>query len=127
MGLDQFAFRTKAKLTKSVDFQDEIQDVEVEELHYWRKHPNLHGLMEGLYREKGGTGEYFNGDPVQLTEEDINYIASVIIDDELPHTDGPFFGQSMGNKDEENDDLQFCKEAIQSIKEGYTVYYDSWW
>ncbi|ODR91767.1 hypothetical protein A8M32_08600 [Sinorhizobium alkalisoli] len=33
-------------------------DFEVEEataLHYWRKHPNLHGWMERLYREEGGT------------------------------------------------------------------------
>ena len=26
-------------------------------IHYWRKHPNLHGWMAGRYYEKGGTDE----------------------------------------------------------------------
>jgi len=127
MGLDQFAFKTKAKFDSQVDFQAQLQDVETEELHYWRKHPNLHGWMEQLYREKGGTGEMFNGDPVQLTQEDIDDLANSILEGSLPHTTGFFFGQSNGDQEEESDDLQFCRNASEAIKEGYTVYYDSWW
>jgi hypothetical protein len=127
MGLDQFAFKTKAKFDSQVDFQAQLQDVETEELHYWRKHPNLHGWMEQLYREKGGTGEQFNCDPVQLTQEDIDDLANSILDGSLPSTSGFFFGQSIGDQEEESDDLQFCRNASEAIKEGYTVYYDSWW
>lgn len=127
MGLDQFAFKTKAKFDSQVDFQAQLQDAETEELHYWRKHPNLHGWMERLYREKGGTGEQFNCDPVQLTQEDIDSLANSILEGNLPPTSGFFFGQSMGDQEEESDDLQFCKKASEAIKEGYTVYYDSWW
>jgi hypothetical protein len=37
------------------------------ELYYWRKHPNLHGWMESLYYEKGGTADNFNCVNLQLT------------------------------------------------------------
>jgi len=126
MGLDQFAYKTKVKPGKSVDFQDEVYDDEVEreEIHYWRKHPNLHGFMEEIYREKGGESD-FNCRPVELTQEDIDRLAESILGGKLPETSGFFFGQSFG--DEENEDLEFCKKASEAIKEGYTVFYDSWW
>jgi len=40
------------------------------EIAYWRKHPNLHGWFEQLYRERGGEGD-FNGDELELFREDI--------------------------------------------------------
>ena len=128
MGLDQFAYKTKVKPGKSVDFQDEVykDEVEHEEIHYWRKHPNIHGFMEELYREKGGESE-FNCRPVELTQKDIDRLAESILGGELPETSGFFFGQSYGNEEEENDDLEFCKKASEAIKEGYTVFYDSRW
>ncbi len=30
------------------------------QLYYWRKHPELHGWMEKLYRETGGAAQSFN-------------------------------------------------------------------
>ena len=127
MGLDQFAYKTKVKPTNPVDFNDEVYDdnAEREEIHYWRKHPNIHGFMERLYREKGGSKE-FNCATVQLTQDDINVLASMILDKELPETSGFFFGQSSGDEEEEKDDLEFCRKASEAIKEGYTVFYDSW-
>jgi hypothetical protein len=126
MGLDQYTYKTKVKPSKSVDFQDEVykDEVECEQIHSWRKHPNIHGFMEELYREKGGESE-FNCRPVELTQEDIDRLAQSILDGELPETSGFFFGKSYGH--EENDDLKFCKRASEAIKEGYTVFYDSWW
>ena len=121
MGLDQFAYKTKVKPESQVDFV--IEDSE--ELHYWRKHPNLHGWMETLYYKKGGAKESFNCTAVELTQEDINELAASILDGDLPSTSGFFFGESTG--EEESDDLEFCKQATQAIGEGYTVYYDSWW
>lgn len=128
MGLDQFAYRTRVKPSKSVDFGDEVykDNLESEEIHYWRKHPNLHGWMERLYREKGGSSD-FNCRPVELTQGDIDRLAESILDGELPQTSGFFFGQSMGNQEEESDDLEFCKRASAAISAGYTVFYDSWW
>ena len=137
MGLDQFAYKTKVKPSKPVDFQEEVygDDVKREEIHYWRKHPNVHGFMEEIYREKGGEHS-FNCRPVELTQEDIDLLAESILDGELPETSGFFFGQSFGvmwlfEKHgiwiRENDDLEFCKKASEAIKEGYMVFYDSWW
>jgi hypothetical protein len=43
MGLDMYARTTKEPLAGAVDFKVS----EPSELHYWRKHPDLHGWMEG--------------------------------------------------------------------------------
>lgn len=126
MGLDQYAYKVKYTPSKKVDFQEEIVNIECDHFHYWRKHPNLHGFMEKLYREKGGTDD-FNCRPVVLEIEDINRLAESIIDGNLPRTSGFFFGESYGDEDEIQNDLDFCKQAADAIKEGYTVFYDSWW
>jgi hypothetical protein len=40
MGLDMYVFTTTTSLTQPVDFEGPEK---IEEFHYWRKHPNLHG------------------------------------------------------------------------------------
>jgi len=134
MGLDMFAYRLKGFNPSSpVDFGKEIQVLKENEenpqfpddFFYWRKHPNLHGLMEQIYREKGGAEESFNCVPVQLFQEDLDRIAAVVIDDELPHTQGFFFGESTD--DRKGEDIEFLEKAKQSLEEGYTIWYDSWW
>lgn len=59
MGLDMYANTTKRRLQSSIDFPTRDAD---EQIHYWRKHPNLHGWMERLYRTKGGQKD-FNARP----------------------------------------------------------------
>ena len=131
-------YKTRFKPSKEVDFTEEIypkgedgysdydKPVEaVEEIAYWRKHPDLHGWMEQLYRKKGGTEKSFNGDPVLLTEEDIDNLKIAVLTRTLPSTSGFFFGAS---KQEINfADLEFIEKAKEAIKEGYTIYYDSSW
>jgi len=41
MGLDMYARTTKRRLKSPIDFATKSTDAD---LHYWRKHPNLHGL-----------------------------------------------------------------------------------
>lgn len=138
MGLDMHAYKTKAKFTKEVDINDEIfgKDergemdyenpiIESKEIAYWRKHPDLHGWMEELYRRKGGTEKSFNGDPVVLTEEDLDELKITVLTGKLPHTQGFFFGES--NRERDFEDLQFIEEGKKAIKEGYTIFYDSSW
>jgi hypothetical protein len=123
MGLDMYAYRTKNQINESVDFS--AGDFQTEELHYWRKHPNLHGWMEDLYRSKGGQADSFNCVNVELDEHDLLDLKSVIISGNLPETGGFFFGRTDGT--EYADDLEFVDAALESIKEGYSVFYTSWW
>ena len=123
MGLDMNAFATKAKPATEVDFS--TKNFEETELHYWRKHPNLHGWMESLYYEKGGEADSFNCVPVVLDNEDLDVLAEDIKSGNLPDTAGFFFGQSDG--DEVDGDLEFIAKAREAIKNGMTVYYTSWW
>jgi hypothetical protein len=123
--------------TKEVDFsneifgRDDIGELDCEnpiviakEIAYWRKHPDLHGWMENIYREKGGREQSFNGDPVRLTLADLDRLEEDILRKNLPKTSGFFFGESgeISLKD-----LEFVLEARKAIQEGDTVFYDSSW
>ncbi len=122
MGLDMYAYATRRKLPSDVDF---IQDNEDINFHYWRKHPNLHGWMERLYRQKGGKNASFNCTGVVLTSEDLDALEADVNAGKLPHTEGFFFGETDGS--EKEDDLLFIRKARGDIAGGMTVYYTSWW
>jgi hypothetical protein len=103
------------------------QDCEKEELHYWRKHHDLHGWMENLYRDKGGDAQSFNCIPVELTVDDLDNLQQAILDDDLPRTQGFFFGDNPPDLESMRDDLMFVQKCRIAIKQGKVVYYDSWW
>lgn len=121
MGLDMFAFTMKAQPPSDVDFIVKAN----RELHYWRKHPDLHGWMRRLYREKGGADADFNCAPLRLTSDDLNRLAEAIRTRRLPQTSGFFFGESDGTELE--DDLQFVAKAREALAIGLTVCYSAWW
>jgi len=137
MGLDQFAYRIKRGfITKPVDFRTEKYNEETEEheilcekeeLHYWRKHPNLQGWMENLYYEKGGEEDSFNCVNVQLTWEDLEELEQDLKNGLLPDTRGPFFSQGVEDPEWLEEDLEFVEKGLDAIKKGYDVYYSSWW
>lgn len=122
MGLDMYAFTRQGSVPKPVDFEAEQSD---ERFAYWRKHPNLHGWMERLYREKGGQDESFNCVPVELTLDDLKRLEDDIRADMLPSTSGFFFGASDGS--ERDEDLAFVEQARAEIAAGKAVFYSSWW
>lgn len=118
-----YAFHTRVKPSVDVDFApEEVPDRE--EFHYWRKHPNLHGWMAKLYKQKGGSGD-FNLDPVLVDLTDLDLLEAAIRKETLPHTDGFFFGETNG--DETDDDLAFIAEARSHIAAGRHVFYTAWW
>ncbi|WP_323130964.1 phosphoglycerate kinase [Sinorhizobium medicae] len=121
MGLDMYAFTTTQPPQQNVDFEPAEQS----RLHYWRKHPNLHGWMEELYRTKGGTEHDFNFVNLLLTKEDLDQLEAAIQSGTLPKTVGFFFGESDGS--ETDDDLQFVANAREALAAGLTVFYSSWW
>jgi len=119
MGLDQYAYRASAIES------NENKDEQREEIAYWRKHPNLQGWMESLYREKGGEGE-FNCVDVELTLEDLDNLLSTVNEDSLPETQGFFYGENSDNFYRQ-EDLEFIQAAKDAIDDGDKVYYTSWW
>lgn len=101
------------------------------EIAYWRKHPNLHGWMEELWRDKGGHRDagddaMFNGIELELTKEDIDSLELAIKEGKLPATTGFFFGDPSDNYYYE-DDLNFVKEARANLFLGLKVFYNSSW
>jgi hypothetical protein len=124
MGLDMYAYTIPADLaSRDVDLKLDGLAGRAE-LHYWRKHPNLNGWMEDLYFNKGG-GELFNCATVRLTYGDLRALEQAILNGDLPHTTGFFFGETDGS--EREDDLAFVDKALQALAEGKAVYFDSWW
>jgi len=130
MGLDMYAFRVRAEDALG-DFEiaktDDESRVECEEIMYWRKHHDLHGWMEQLYRTKGGTKESFNCVPVRLTMEDLQDLEKDVLADNLPQTQGFFFGENPPDEESMLHDMEFISKAKVAIARGDAIYYDSWW
>ena len=136
MGLDMYAY-VAAREGQQQEFWEgaemdretgEFRNPEVAKPHeiaYWRKHPNLHGWMENLYRERGGEGQ-FNGDELELFAEDLDRLEQDILDSQLPETSGFFFGDPSDDY-YRDDDLKFIKEARTYLFLGLRVFYNSSW
>jgi hypothetical protein len=139
MGLDQYA----GTLVETKDDESEAiiaqlvdntiipaAGINMDTAFSWRKHPNLQGWMEALWKSKGlsKTGEWneFNCCPLELTKEDIICLKMDIESQDLPGTQGFFFGDDSDEYYKEQD-LKFCDWALAEIEDGNKVIYDSWW
>lgn len=130
MGLDMYAFSVKKE--NRIDTFHIKHDENVKELHYWRKHPNLHGWFEELYYYKGGEAEIFDCVYIEVSLKDLEDLEYDIRNHILPETRGFFFGKDEKHtSDELNeddlDDLEFIEKARKIINQGDHVYYYSWW
>ena len=125
MGLDMFAYTVKSE--DAIDDFNISPDADNNEIKYWRKHHDLHGWMERLYRDKGGEAESFNCVKVRLYEHDLDYLEADVMTNQLPQTQGFFFGSNPPDADSIAEDLEFIKAAREAIEDGFAVYYDSWW
>lgn len=125
MGLDMHALITKENIS-AIDFP---KPGDLELLHTWRKHHDLHGWMEALYRAKGGKAESFNLVPVRLDPSDLDALEKAVNEDGavLPVTSGFFFGDNPPDKQSRADDNAFIAAARNAIAAGYKVIYTSWW
>ena len=88
-------------------------------------------LYRGLTASIGTVLPEFNCVNVQLDITDLQIIRTFVMNDDLPFcSDGMFWGhqfQEDAMKEYKNQDLDFCAQAIEWIKEGKEVYYSSWW
>jgi hypothetical protein len=130
MGLDMYAFTVAADAAG-----DNVVDLDINygtdnelkktDLFYWRKFNALHGWMENLYRLKGGAKESFNCTTVRLTSEDLDRLEREA--NNLQPVAGFFFGEQIVAPDHLESITEFVAKARQSIADGKTCWYDSWW
>ena len=119
MGLDMYAYVAPAP---DSDWDDNNR----RELAYWRKHPNLQGWMETLYRERGGDADMFNGVELELTWADLDQLEEDVKNGRLPTTSGFFFGNPSDDY-YRAEDLEFIKKARAELFLGLRVFYNSSW
>lgn len=92
---------------------------------YWRKFNHLHGWMERLYQERGGTDD-FNCIAIWLDEESIDRLEREAAD--LKPTEGFFFGVYEPMDDDDKAEIaSFIAECREAFAAGDAVFYDSWY
>ncbi len=136
MGLDQYAY-VAARAGQNDEWwgqydtpEDQRTVAKPREIAYWRKHPNLQGWMERLWRDKGGQlpsdDPMFNGIELELTWEDLDRLEYDILNSLLPHTKGFFFGDDSDQYYKQQD-LEFVKQARAELFSRLKVFYNSSW
>ncbi len=146
MGLDQYAY-VAARAGQRAEYWDgaELDQYgksvntkvsEPRELAYWRKHPNLQGWMESLWKKKMHEANQelpesewdssFNGIELELTAEDLDALERAVKKHQLPKTSGFFFGDDSDQRYYQHD-LEFIKKARAELFMGLKVFYNSSW
>jgi hypothetical protein len=97
------------------------------ELGYWRKHPNLHGYIVQTFA--GGKDEC---QKIELDQNRLHQLVVAIRENQLPLTEGFFFGVSEKSKKQDAEDLGILAKAIAWLgteEKGVsrTVYYHASW
>ena len=140
MGLDMYAYVAakegqQREFYESAEFDNDAKDFvnktveQPREIAYWRKHPNLHGWMEQLWKSRNsgnGDSATFNGIELELTWEDLEVLELDIIAGTLPGTSGFFFGNDADDHYKEQD-LKFVRDARAELFCGLKVFYNSSW
>jgi hypothetical protein len=116
MGLDQYVFAVPP---------NHPPDEPVNELFYWRKHADLQGWMERLWRKKQNPDPdaSMNCKEVELTLDDIAQLELVY--NQLPRTTGFFFGRSHDHDDRAT--ANFITLAKASLQDGNKLFYTADW
>jgi hypothetical protein len=147
MGLDMYAY-VAARAGQQSEFYDGAEFDETlrefvnpkvskpREIAYWRKHPNLHGWMESLWKRRmhesnkeipeSDWGSSFNGIELELTAQDLDELEIAVKKRRLPATSGFFFGDNADQHYYKND-LDFIREARAELFMGLKVFYNSSW
>ncbi len=126
MGLDMYAFAINADSVGSSTVDVALGDGAMQ-LSYWRKFNALHGWMEDLYRQKGGSKESFNCTTVRLDLKDLDRLEMDTGNNKLIPRNGFFFGAQEIDSEDLESVATFVKVARQAIADGKAVFYDSWW
>ena len=114
MGLDQYAY-----------IRENTKEF------YWRKHSKLQEFMENIWYQEQGNNEEFNCKDLVLTKEMLEKLLECVQTNTLPESAGKFFYgeqfQDESAKEYQKEDIDFCKQALQAIKDGKEVVYTCWY
>lgn len=139
MGLDMYLTGDRYKQR---EYDDDYNEINIEyvdgfklesqrlSIGYWRKHANLHGYIVNTFAD--GVDEC---QVIHLNVDNLRQIAKALRDNDLPHTEGFFFGspemQAEHRKYLEDDAKIFDKAAewVESAPDGVwnTVQYCASW
>ncbi|MDB4265109.1 hypothetical protein N9891_00010 [bacterium] len=133
MGLDMYLTGKKSTMP---DWDNPVNDETVDgfrlknkelDLGYWRKHPDLHGFI--VNRFGGGVDTCQR---IELTAADIACTINAIKGDELPHTEGFFFGESTNDPEQKAEAIEIFEKALTWTKveiprEFRFIYYQASW
>tara|TARA_R110000796_G_scaffold39992_6_gene99274 strand:- start:969 stop:1403 length:435 start_codon:yes stop_codon:yes gene_type:complete len=102
------------------------------EIAYWRKHPNLHGYIVNTFN-KGVD----NCRPIELTPKHLDQIADAIEKNELPYTNGSFFGSSEDHEEGKKENIKIFRDAstwldkklVEKSQHGdwFSIHYEASW
>ena len=110
MGLDMFVYSIKKE--DVVELKDInpvfVEELDKNQLFYWRKHHDLHGWMSDLL-------------------EDLENLEKNVREGNLPNTKGFFFGNNPPDSKSIENDIDFIYQAKRAIGDGLYVFYTSWW
>lgn len=131
MGLDMYLNGEKFLWTNFQEPEKNITEDGFElkrktfELGYWRKHPDLHGYIVENFAD--GVDECQR---IELYAEDLEDILASVMDNNLPKTEGFFFGVSESA--DEQDTIRILEGAIKWLKTeeagiNRSVYYRASW
>jgi len=126
MGLDMYAFSVDVEVARGGVTDVALGD-NAEQISYWRKFNALHGWMEDLYRQKGGSKASFNCTTVRLTANDLDRLEMDTGNNKLVPVNGFFFGVQEIDSEDLESVTTFVKVARQALADGKAVFYDSWW
>jgi hypothetical protein len=143
MGLDQYLTGRKFMSFSAPERTEDgfpIEEIKVK-LGYWRKHPNLHGYIIDHFGPKTESGEPIDDcRDIEMTVDALQQTIDAVKANDLPHTEGFFFGESAGEDDdyfqqEKEETLRqlaaglmwMLKEAETGGKYWYSVYYTASW
>lgn len=128
MGLDMYMHAVKHGTINHDDGTTKIH-CDRKEIGYWRKVRHVHNFFEEIYRNRGGTEDYFNCIPLELTAEDLDSLEDAINTGRINDysAQGFFFGDWDFDDDDAKHTLEVIEVAREYMSQGYTIEYDSWW
>jgi hypothetical protein len=110
-----------------MDFYKVDKNGEKEHLHYFRKHADLHGVLQDEYLRKNPekSVEDFNCIDYELTMDDVANVTKFIEENSDKHYSGFFWGRSCEEDWEET--ITLFTKIYNLLKDGHKVIYVPWW